>query len=70
LEICNNLLPTVEALGKSAPEALNADKAGSAVATETPMLESADSEEEHSPATNGVDSDKPKAKAPKKSIAA
>ena len=70
LEICNNLLPSVEGLSKSAPEALNANEA---VATETPMLESADSGEEHSHPTNGVDSqssDKSKAKASKKSIAA
>ena len=70
LEVCNNLLPSVEGLSKSAPEALNANEA---VATETPMLESADSGEEHSHPTNGVDSqssDKSKAKASKKSIAA
>ncbi|MAF39936.1 MAG: hypothetical protein CL696_13850 [Chloroflexi bacterium] len=75
LEICNNLLPTVEGMGTSAPAVLNADEADSAVATETPMLESADSDDEHSPATNGVDSrssDKPKSKskASKKGIAA
>ncbi len=73
LEICNNLLPTVEGMGTSAPAVLNADEADSAVATETPMLESADSDDEHSPATNGVDSqssDKPKAKSSKKSIGA
>ena len=72
LEICNNLLPTVEGMGTSAPEALNADEADSAVATETPMLEGADSDDKHSPAANGVDSrssDKPKSKASKKSIA-
>ena len=72
LEICNNLLPTVEGMGTSAPAVLNADEADSAVATETPMLEGADSDDKHSPAANGVDSrssDKPKSKASKKSIA-
>ena len=40
------------------------------MATETPMLEGADADDGHSSATNRVDADKPKAKAPKKSIAA
>ena len=59
--------------GEDTPEALNADESDSAVGTETPMLERADSDEEHSPATNGVESDsfnKPKAKSSKRSIAA
>ena len=74
MEICNALLPTVEEFGKDSQEALTAPEAP---ATEAQMLEAADSEEEHAPATNGVDaegSDKssgPKAKASaKKGIAA
>ncbi len=71
MEICNNLLPTVEEFGKSStPEALKADEGDSPVATETPMLESANADDGHSAATNGVDTAKPKAKAPKKSMAA
>ena len=71
MEICNNLLPTVEEFGKSSTaEALSADDGDSPVATETPMLESADADDGHSAATNGVESGKPKAKAPKKSLAA
>ncbi len=71
MEICNNLLPTVEEFGKSpAPEALKADEGDSPAATETPMLEGADADDGHSAATNGVDANKPKAKAPKRSIAA
>ena len=73
LEICNDLLPTIEDIGNDAPEALSANEADSAVAIETPMLESADSDEGQSPATNDVDSQssgKPKAKSSKKRIAA
>ena len=71
MEICNNLLPTVEEFGKSSTaEALSADDGDSPVATETPMLESADADDGHSAATNGVESGKPKATAPKKSLAA
>ena len=73
MEICNNLLPTVGEFGKDSPQALNIEPEGSNGA---PMLESADSDEEHAPSTNGVDADsskKPsgnKAKASKKSITA
>ena len=73
IEICNNLLPTVEEFGKDSPQALNAEPEA---AKEALMLESADSDEEHDPSTNGVDADsseKPsgsKAKASKKSIVA
>ena len=73
MEICNNLLPTVEEFGKDSPQALNTEPEGF---NETPMLESADSDEEHAPSTNGVDADSSKkpsgnqAKASKKSIAA
>ncbi len=73
MEICYNLLQTEEDIGKYAPEALNAPEADSAAAIETPMPENADSDEEHSPATNGVDSqspDKPKAKSSRKRFAA
>jgi len=63
----------VEEFGKDSPQALNAEPEA---ANEAPMLESADSDEEQAPSTNGVDTDsseKPsgsKAKASKKSIAA
>ena len=64
-------LPILEEFGKSStPEALNADEGDSPVATETPMLEGADADDGHSAATNGVDANKRKAKAPKKSLAA
>ncbi|MCH7736190.1 MAG: hypothetical protein IH872_02195 [Chloroflexi bacterium] len=73
LEICNNLLPAVEEFGKGASAALNADDGDSSVAIESPVLESAGSDDDHSAATNGVESPssvKPKAKSSKKSIAA
>lgn len=62
LEVCNNLLPAVEEFGKDTPQSLNADGAKSAVAAETPMLESSSSDEtgeNTNAASNSVDSGKP-----------
>jgi len=67
LEICNNLLPTVEEFGKDSQEALSAD---SATETETPMLESVDSEEEIDASANGVAEKPSKAKSSRKGLAA
>jgi cell division septum initiation protein DivIVA len=71
MEICNALLPTVEEFGKDSQEALSATEAPK---IETPMLESAGSEEEHAASTNGFNSEKsssPNTKSSaKKSIAA
>ncbi len=71
MEICNALLPTVEEFGKDSQEALSATEAPK---IETPMLESAGSEEEHAASTNGFDSEKPSSpktkSSAKKSIAA
>ena len=53
LEICNNLLPSVEEFGKDSQEALSSNEADSAPEIETPMLESVDSDDEHA-ASNGV----------------
>ena len=73
MEICNNLLPTVEEFGKDSPEPLTAEGSTS---VETPMLEAIESGD-HSLATNesaSEESAKPtgsKAKTPsKKSLAA
>lgn len=50
LEICNNLLPTVEEFAKEAPKALNANQIDGAADIETTMLEnSASVETEESP---------------------
>ena len=61
LEICNNLLPTVEDFGKEAPKALNANQIDGAADIETTTLEnsaSVETEESHSaPDPVGTDTD-------------
>jgi len=71
LEICNNLLPTVEEFGKDAPEALPADESVSSHEIEAPMLDGAPSGNSHGPSSNGVENEEiaGKAKSSKKSLA-
>lgn len=71
LEICNNLLPTVEEFGKDTPTDLQANEPASHE-IEAPILDGASSDGGHDPASNVVESTDiaGKAKASKKSLAA
>lgn len=72
LEICNDLLPTVEEFGKNTAEALQANESAPSHEIEAPMLDGVPPSEDHDSSSNGVESTENagKAKGSKKSLAA